>query len=60
MAVLSSYSIQHFALILNLFLDNAGISAEIFEGEYGGINMAVLDENSELYGFKPDIVLILM
>ena len=59
-AVLSSYSIQHFALILNLFLDNAGISAEIFEGEYGGINMAVLDENSELYSFKPDIVLLLM
>ncbi|MBO6137588.1 MAG: HAD family hydrolase [Lachnospiraceae bacterium] len=59
-ALLSSYSIQHFALILNLFLDNAGISAEIFEGEYGGINMAVLDEGSELYSFKPDIVLLLM
>ena len=59
-AVLSSYSIQHFSLVLNLFLDNAGISADILEGEYGGINMAVLDENSELYSFKPDFVLILM
>ena len=59
-AVLSSYSIQHFSLVLNLFLDNAGIAADILEGEYGGINMAVLDENSGLYSFKPDIVLILM
>lgn len=59
-AVLSSYSIQHFSLVLNLFLDNAGIAAEILEGEYDGINMAVLDEDSELYSFKPDFVLILM
>ena len=59
-AVLSSYSIQHFSLVLNLFLDNAGITADILEGEYGGINMAVLDEASELYSFKPDIVLLLM
>ena len=59
-AVLSSYSIQHFSLVLNLFLDNAGIAADILEGEYGGINMAGLDENSGLYSSKPDIVLILM
>lgn len=60
LAVLSTYSIQHFSLILNLFLDNAGISAEIYEGEYDGINMAVLDDGSDLYSFKPDMVLVLM
>ncbi len=59
-AVLSTYSIQHLTLILRLFLDEAGIIPEIFEGEYDGINMAVLDHGSELYSFSPDMVIVLM
>ncbi len=59
-AVLGSHSIQHFVKVFNLFLDRAGIKAEIYEGEYGGINMDVLDENSPLYQFKPEFVLIFM
>ena len=59
-AVVGSHSIQHFVRVLNLYLDRAGIYADIYEGEYGGINMDVLDENSELYKFEPDIVVIMM
>lgn len=58
-AVVGSHSIQHFVRVLNLFLDRAGIYADIYEGEYGGINMDVLDDNSELYKFKPEIVIIM-
>ncbi len=59
-AVIGSYSIQHFVKVFRLFLDRAGINAEIYEGEYGGINMDVLDENSPLYQFKPDFVVVFM
>lgn len=59
-AVLGSYSIQHFIGVLDVFLTGLGIDAAIYEGEYDGIQMDVLDSNSSFYGFKPEIVLLLM
>ncbi|MBO6148143.1 MAG: HAD-IIIC family phosphatase [Lachnospiraceae bacterium] len=58
-AVLGSYSIQHFVKVLKLYMDRTGLIAEVYEGEYGGINMDVLDESSPLYSFGADFVLIL-
>lgn len=58
-AVLGSYSIQHFAGVLAVFLQAEGIDADIYEGEYDGINMDVLDENSGLYRFAPAIVILM-
>lgn len=58
LAVLGSYSIQHFAGILDVFLQAEGTDTDIYEGEYDGINMDVLDENSALYQFAPDIVIL--
>ncbi len=59
-AVLGSYSIQHFVKLLRLFLDYENISADIYEGEYDGINMDVLDPSSPLYSFEPRFVILLM
>ncbi|MBO6133102.1 MAG: HAD family hydrolase [Lachnospiraceae bacterium] len=59
-AVLSNFSIQHFTKILRYSLDKAGLRSEIYEGEYGGINMDILDDSSPLYKFAPEIVLLLM
>lgn len=59
-AVLGSYSIQHFVGILDVFLTGLGIDADIYEGEYDGIYMDALDEKSAFYAFKPEIVLLLM
>ena len=58
-AVLGSYSIQHFTMMLDAFLMGMGIDADIYEGEYDGIEMDVLNEDSPFYRFKPGIVLIL-
>lgn len=58
-AVLGSYSIQHFVGVLDVFLQGQGIHTEIYEGEYDGINMDVLDENSGLYRFAPEIVILM-
>ena len=59
-AVLGTHSIQHFVNVLRLFLDREGIYADIYEGEYDGINMDVLDDTSELYSFKPDVCILMM
>ena len=59
-AVLGSYSIQHFVKLLRLFLYNEGYNADIYEGEYDGINMDALDDSSELYSFAPRFVIVLM
>ena len=59
-AVLGTHSIQHFVNVLRLFLDREGIYADIYEGEYDGINMDVLDESSELYKFEPDVCMLMM
>lgn len=59
-AVLGSYSIQHFTSLLDAFLLGQGIETDIYEGEYDGIQMDVLDPSSALYEFSPQIVIILM
>ncbi len=59
-AVLGTYSIQHFTMMLDSFLLGMGINASIYEGEYDGIRMDVLSDDSPLYAFGPQIVLILM
>ncbi len=59
-AVLGSYSIQHFTMMLDAFLMGMGLNADIYEGEYDGISMDVLDDDSPFYKFMPDIVLLLM
>ena len=58
-AVLGSYSIQHFVSVLRFLLHEEGIDANIYEGEYDGILMDVLNEESELYQFKPSMVILL-
>lgn len=58
-AILSSYSIQFFVFVIRYLLLEEGIEANIYEGEYDGIAMDILDDNSPLYSFHPDIVIIL-
>lgn len=59
-AVLGSYSIQHFCMMLDAFLLGMGIKACIYEGEYDGIKLDVLNDDSAFYEFKPQMTLILM
>lgn len=58
-AVLGTCSIQYFVQVLRLLLYKEGIYADIYEGEYNGIKMDVLNENSPLFQFQPDILIIL-
>lgn len=57
-AVLGTTSIQHFVSVIRYLLHKEGINADIYEGEYNGINMDVLNPNSPLYSFDPNMVII--
>lgn len=58
-AVLGSCSIQYFVQVLRMMLYREGICADIYEGEYNGIEMDILNEKSDLYLFRPQLAIIL-
>lgn len=58
-AVIGTTSIQYFIMVLRYMLDAEGIIADIYEGEYDGIAMDVMNPTSSLYNFNPEILIIL-
>lgn len=58
-AVLGSASIQYFVMVLRYLLQEEGVEADIYEGEYNGIAMDVFDTDSALYCFQPNLVILL-
>ena len=58
-AILSSVTTHHIVSILRLFLYQYGIAPTFYEGEYDGIAMELMNPDSTVYSFKPDILLLL-
>lgn len=58
-AVIGSYSTQYICSVMKAMLQKNGIIASVYEGIYNGIISEVMDENSGLYQFNPDIVIVL-
>lgn len=58
-AILSSVTTHHFVNIFRLFLYQYGIAPIFYEGEYDGIVMELMNPDSEVFSFKPDILLLL-
>lgn len=59
-AVLRSYTVETLEPVLKLRLLLEGFSPEFFFGGYNGYVREVLDPESPLYSFRPDIVLVLV
>lgn len=57
-ALIASSTLDHFSSVLRFWLANEGYAAEIWIAPFDTIVTTVLDKNSELYKFKPDIVWI--
>ena len=55
-ALLGSSTLDHFQDVLRFWLLNEGFAAELFVSEFDTIRQTVLDPNSGLYAFKPDVV----
>lgn len=58
-AVIGSTALQYFVKFLKYALHLEGIKCSILEGEYDSIRFEVFDDNSQLYAFKPNIVILL-
>ena len=57
-ALLSSSTVDHFCDVLRYWLAKIGITADILEAPYNTIHQTILDPNSSLYSFNPEITMI--
>src|SRR5436190_6366346 len=58
-ALLSDAATQQLTPLLRTLLHRQGIHAEIYEGAFDAIQMEALSPASGLYGFAPDVVVVL-
>lgn len=58
-AFLGSASIQLVTSVTRALLTKYDICANTYEGEYNGILLDTMDDNSDLYSFKPDYIVII-
>lgn len=58
LAVLGSFTTDHLVQLIDLFLFAAGISAEIYQGDYGTFRQEIIDPDSGLYQFRPQLLFL--
>jgi len=58
-AVCGSRNTQFFTKILQVFLMNQGFQVSLYEGEYDSIRYEILNPQSDLYRFQPEILILL-
>jgi len=56
LAILPTSTVDHLADVLRFWLAAQGFRADIHIGQFDTVTQTVLDGNSELYRFKPDVV----
>ncbi len=57
-AILSDAASQQFVPVLRALFHENGVSAQIFEGAFDAMELEVFNPSSELYKFKPHIILL--
>jgi FkbH-like protein len=59
-ALLADCATQHLADIMRAIAARNNVQAEVYEGNYDGVDLEILDPNSALYAFNPQYVIILL
>src|SRR3984957_2370004 len=59
-ALLADCATQHLATIMRAIAARNNVRADVYEGNYDGVDLEILDPNSALYGFAPQYVVILL
>jgi FkbH-like protein len=59
LAIIGDSATQQLAALLSVLFQEHDIRLEVFEGPFDAIELQVHNPNSELYRFRPDIILIL-
>ncbi len=57
-AILGSFTTSQLASLTELFLFAAGITAEIYQADFGVYRQEILDPASPLHSFRPDILFL--
>ncbi len=57
-AVLGSYTTSQLALLLGLAAFREGVDVEIYESRYGQYSQDLIDPDSELHAFHPEVVIL--
>ncbi|MEO8340731.1 MAG: HAD-IIIC family phosphatase [Nitrospirota bacterium] len=57
-ALLGSYTTTQLRPMLQLAVRRLGIHVDFYESHYGQYQQEIIDRNSGLYGFKPEVVLL--
>ena len=58
LAVLGSFTTKQLCELIDLFLFSAGVEATIYEGEYGVFRQEIIDAQSELHTFSPQVLFL--
>jgi len=56
LAILGSTTTRQLAQLIELYLFAHGIDAQIYEADYGVFRQEILDPQSQLYAFEPDVI----
>jgi FkbH-like protein len=59
-ALLADCATQHLSDITRAVAARNNVQAEVYEGNYDGVDLEILDPNSALYAFNPQYVVILL
>jgi len=59
-AVVGSHTTGHLSAILPVALARHRIAAEVYESPYGQYEQEIIDPTSGLYGFAPDVIVLLI
>ncbi len=59
-ALLADCATQHLATIMRAIAARNNVLAEVYEGNYDGVDLEILDPNSALYTFNPQYVVVLL
>ena len=57
-AVLGSFTTHQLVDLLDLYLAAGKVSPEVYEADYGTFRQELLDPESELYKFRPEIIIL--
>lgn len=58
LAILSDAASQQFVPVLKALFDENGVAIEVFEGAFDAVELEVFNPQSELYRFKPDVIVL--
>jgi len=59
-AIMASFSTQHLTTVFKLYLARKGILGTIYEASYNSVQFEIMNRDSGMYNFAPEILILLL